>query len=73
MGLYKQFKGEREPKEPEEPKGEQNEESFNTLEPEIRINLIENQTRVRTYEVTGSLNHDVSNFTLDTIHLATEM
>ena len=59
MGLYERIKG----KEPEE----QHEESSNPLEPETRINLIENQTRVRTYHVTGSLNHDISNLILDTI------
>ena len=36
-------------------------------EAQTTINLIENQTRVRTYWVTRSLNHDVSNLILDTI------
>ena len=35
--------------------------------PDTRTNPIENQTHVRTYQVTGSLNHDVSNLILDTI------
>ena len=78
MGLYNRVKG----KKTEEPI-EQNEESSNPLapavhhtggvseaqsiEPETTINLIVNQTCVRTYQVTGSLNHDVSNLILDTI------
>ena len=36
-------------------------------ERETRISLIEDQTRVKTYEVTGNLNHDVSNLILKTI------
>ena len=40
---------------------------------ETRINLIENQTRVRTYEMIGSLNHDVSNLILNTIWPVIEM
>ena len=31
------------------------------------INLVKNQTHVRTYQVTGSLSHDVSNLILETI------
>ena len=56
MGLYKRFNG----KEPEE-------ESFNSVEPKTRIDRIENQTHIRTYQVTGSLNHDIPNLILDTI------
>ena len=41
--------------------------------PETRINLIENQTHIRTYQVTGSLSHDVSNLILDTICPIIEM
>ena len=37
------------------------------------INLIENQTHIRTYWVTGSLNHDISNLILDTIHPVIQM
>ena len=36
-------------------------------EAQTTINLTENQTRVRTYWVTGSFNHDVSNLILNTI------
>ena len=39
----------------------------NHTEAQTTINLIENQTRVRTYWVTGSLNNDISNLILDTI------
>ena len=35
--------------------------------PETRINLIKNQTHIRTYQVTGSFNYDVSNLILNTI------
>ena len=35
--------------------------------PEARINLIENQTHDRIYQVTGFLNHDISNLILDNI------
>ena len=35
--------------------------------PETGINLIENQTHVRTYQVTGFLNHNVSSLILTTI------
>ena len=38
-----------------------------TIEPETIINLIENQSCVRTYQVTGSLNHDASDLIFDTI------
>ena len=55
MGLHKRFKG----KEPEE-------ESFNSVEAKTRINRIENQAHVRTYQVNGSLNHDIPNLILDT-------
>ena len=41
--------------------------------PESRIDLIENQTRVKTYRVTGHLNHDISNLIPDTIHSVIEM
>ena len=34
---------------------------------ETTINLIENQTHVRIYQVTSSLNHDISNLILDNI------
>ena len=37
------------------------------LVPETRINLIENQTHVKTYRVTGPLSQDVSSLILDTI------
>ena len=60
MGLYERFKG----KEPEE----QSEESSNPTEPETIINLTGNQNRIRTHQVTGSLNHDISNLILHTIH-----
>ena len=66
MGLYKWFKGEKESEK------EQNEESFD-LELKTRINLIKNQTRVRTYKVTGPLNHDVSNLILGTNHPVIEI
>ena len=47
---------------------EKNTNTGNELnERETRINLIEDQTRVKTYEVTGNLNHDVSNLILKTI------
>ena len=62
MRLYKRFKG----KEPEE-------ESFNPVEHWTKIKLTKNQTRVISYEVTGSLNHDVSNLILDTVCPVTEM
>ena len=68
MGLYDGVRGEKEPEE-----GEQNEESSNPIEPETRINLTGNQTHVRTYQVTGSLNPDVSNLILYTIHPVIEM
>ena len=45
----------------------QSEESSNPIGLETRINLTENQTHVRAYKMTGSLNHDVSNLILDTI------
>ena len=71
MGLYERVKGEKE-------------ESSNIIAPDVeaalpdlrsetRIELIENRTRVRTYQVTGSLNQDVSNLILDTIHPAIQM
>ena len=41
--------------------------------PETTINLIDIQTHVRTYQVTGSLNQDVSNLILDTICPVIEM
>ena len=41
--------------------------------PETRINLIENQTRVRTYQVTGYLNHKISNLIFSTIHPVIQM
>ena len=61
MGLYERVRGEKEPEE------EKNEESSNSVEPGTRINLIKSQTHVRTYQVTGSLSHDVSNLILHTI------
>ena len=75
MELYNRVKGKE-----TEVTIEQNEESSNpvvlagchiiqtqSVDPETTINLIKNQTRIRTYQVTGSLNH-VSNFILNTIH-----
>ena len=71
-------------KETEEPV-EKNKESSNSIvlagchtggmseEPETTINLIENQTCIRTCQVTGYLNHDVSNLVLDTICPVIEM
>ena len=41
--------------------------------PESKIDLIENQIRVKTHRVTGPLNHDVSNLILDTIGPVIEM
>ena len=38
-----------------------------------RINLIENQTRIRTNEVTSSVSHDISNLILGTICPAIDM
>ena len=40
---------------------------------ETRIDLMENQTHVKTYGVTGPFNHDVSNLILNTIHPVIEM
>ena len=42
-------------------------------EAQTTINLIENQTHVRTYRMTSSLNHNVSNLILDTIRLVIHM
>ena len=62
MGLYNRVKGEK------------NTNTGNELnERETRINLIEDQTHVKTYEVTGNLNHDVSNLILKTIKPVIEM
>ena len=36
-------------------------------------NLIEDQDRIRSYKVTGSLNHDISNLIFNTIHPVIEM
>ena len=55
-------------------KGEKNTNTGNELnERETRINFIEDQTHVKTYEVTGNLNHDVSNLILKTIKPVIEM
>ena len=67
MGLYEGVKGEKGSEEGH------SEESFNPVGPETRINLTKNQTRVRTYEVIGCLNHDVSNLVLDTIYPVIDM
>ena len=67
MGLYKRVKGERKYEEGK------SEESFYLIELETTINLIKNQTRVRSYEVTGSLNRVVSNLILDIVHPIIEM
>ena len=46
---------------------------YQSIEPETMINLIENQTHGRNYQVTGSLNHEVSNLILNIIHLVIEI
>ena len=61
MGLYERVRGEKEPED------KKNEESSNSVEPETRINLIKSQIQIRAYQVTSSLNHDVSNLILHTI------
>ena len=62
MGLYNRVKVEK------------NKNTGNELnERETRISLIEDQTRVKTYEATGNLNHDVFNASLKTIKLVLEM
>ena len=56
MGLYNRVKGEK------------NTNTGNELsERKTRISLIKDQTQVKTYEVTGNLNYDVSNLILKTI------
>ena len=54
------------------PAGHQTEEpaapAAQTVEPQTTINLIVKQTHIRSSQVTGSLNQDVSNLILDTIH-----
>ena len=57
-----ELKGPSEPEKSREP-----EESFNSIEPNTRITLICNQTCIRTYQVTGSLNLDISSLILHTI------
>ena len=69
MGLYKRVRGENE----EQAVEGQSEESSSLIEPETRISLIENQNLVRTYQVTSSLSHDVSNLILHTIRPVIQM
>ena len=80
MGFYNRIRGENEESSnPVEPviatagRHTRGASEARTVEPETTINLIENQTCVRTYQVTGSLNHDVSNLILSTIHPVIEM
>ena len=71
MGLYERVKGEKE--ESSNLVAPDVEAALPDLRSETRIELIENRTQVRTYQVTGSLNQDVSNLILDTIHPAIQM
>ena len=56
-----------------EPPPESRIEPMSDVVPETRINLIENQTRIKTYIVTGPLNHDISNLIFNTIHPVIKM
>ena len=60
MGLYKVEKA---------PKTE----DTSTCGKELNVNLIENQTRIKRYEVTGNLNRDVSDSIFKTINQVIKM